>query len=277
MGNLYTLKLKERKKLEFDIIINSNCNLNCCSCFRQAPLCSNDPRVYDLEIFKKDLEQIKKLNFDIESLTLSGGEPLINKNLFKYVEIIRELYPDVFLKIFTNGLYLEKCPEEFLQKIKNYNLFIIFSYYVYAGINYHYISERLQIHNIPYTDFGTAFFNDKKFKTHMVKGDLSIKGDNSKIEENYNNCINNCICLINGKLYFCSILQNIDKVNQFFGTNFKPKEGIDFIDIYKLKNPDDLFEKIGKPLDFCKFCNKKKLNFSIWHKSKREKAEWILE
>ena len=101
--------------------------------------------------------------------------------------------------------------------------------------------------------------------------------DENKIEINYNNCINDCICLLDGKLYLRSILPNIDKINEYFGTSFPLRENIEYVDIYKLKNPDEFFDKIGKPLDFCKYYNKKKLNFVRWSKSKMERSEWILE
>ena len=273
----YTLKFKNNKQLGLDILCNANCNLNCCCCFRQAPLCKNDPKVYELDVFEKDISRLKELEFDIESFTFSGGEPFINKNLFKYADITEKIYPNTFTKIFTNGLYLEKCSDEYLQQIKDHNLFIIFSYYVAAGINYRHITERLQQFNINYLDFGKAFFGERKYKTHMVKCDLSEVADESKIEINYSNCLNDCICLLDGKLYLCSILPNIDKINEYFGTSFPLRENIEYVDIYKLKNTDEFFDKIGKPLDFCKYCNKKKLNFVRWSKSKMERSEWILE
>lgn len=277
--NNYTIKFKNDKLLVLDILCNANCNLNCCCCFRQAPLCKNDPRTYKLDVFEKDLLRIKELGFKIfmDSFTLTGGEPFLNKDLFKYADIIEKIYPNVHTKIFTNGLYLEKCSDEYLQQIKDHKLFIIFSYYVSAGINYKHITERLRKFGIGYADLGEMFFSERKYKTHMVKSDLSEVADESKIEINYYNCMNNCTCLLNGKLYLCSILPNIDKINEYFGTSFPLRENIEYVDIYKLKNPDEFFDKIGKPLDFCKYCNKKKLNFVRWSKSKMERSEWILE
>ena len=254
--NKYTLKFKNNKQLGLDILCNANCNLNCCCCFRQAPLCKNDPKTYKLDVFEKDILRLKELEFDIESFTFSGGEPLINKDLFKYADITEKIYPNTFTKIFTNGLYLEKCSDEYLQQIKDH---------------------KLQRFNISYLDFGKAFFGERKYKTHMVKSDLSEVADESKIEINYNNCLNDCICLLDGKLYLCSILPNIDKINEYFGTSFPLRKNIEYVDIYKLKNTDEFFDKIGKPLDFCKYCNKKKLNFARWSKSKMERSEWILE
>lgn len=275
--NNYTIKFKNDKLLVLDILCNANCNLNCCCCFRQAPLCKNDPRTYKLDVFEKDLLRIKELGFIMDSFTLTGGEPFLNKDLFKYADIIEKIYPNVHTKIFTNGLYLEKCSDEYLQQIKDHKLFIIFSYYVSAGINYKHITERLRKFGIGYADLGEMFFSERKYKTHMVKSDLSEVADESKIEINYYNCMNNCTCLLNGKLYLCSILPNIDKINEYFGTSFPLRENIEYVDIYKLKNPDEFFDKIGKPLDFCKYCNKKKLNFVRWSKSKMERSEWILE
>ena len=273
----YTVRFKGDKQLRLDILCNANCNLNCCCCFRHAPLCKDDPRIYKLEVFEKDLLRIKELGFIMDSFTLTGGEPFLNKDLFKYADITEKIYPNVHTKIFTNGLYLEKCSDDVLQQIKDHNLFIIFTYYVYAGINYRYIAERLQRFNISYLDFGKAFFGETNYKTHMLKADLSTVADESKIEMNYRYCANDCICLLNGKLYLCSILPNIDKVNERFGTSFPLREGIEYVDIYKLKNPDEFFDKIGKPLDFCKYCNREHYRLTRWSKSKMERSEWILE
>ena len=71
---------KYEKKIPISVYINQNCNLNCNSCIRCAPL--YDHEEYPLDIFERDLKQIYKISKNT-LLTIDGGEPLLNKKLLE--------------------------------------------------------------------------------------------------------------------------------------------------------------------------------------------------
>jgi hypothetical protein len=50
----------------------------------------------------------------------------------------------------------------------------------------------------------------------------------------------------------------------------------DYIDIYKIKSIDEVFEFLCKPIPFCRYCNTKEPVYGIdWAVSKKEITEWI--
>ena len=113
---------KSEKKIPIAVYINQNCNLNCNSCIRCAPL--YDHEEYPLDIFERDLKQIYKL-FKNSLLTIDGGEPLLNKNLLEYLKIGKKYCTQV--EIITNGILIPKLSKETLEYIRDNDIFFLIS------------------------------------------------------------------------------------------------------------------------------------------------------
>lgn len=271
--NNVTSETIQTKELSLDIVINSHCDLNCIGCFRFSPLCKEDKRIYDLTVFENDLKRLKELGFKIKRFSLNGGEPTLNKNLFEYAKIIDKIYPESDKNIFTNCKFLEICKDDFLQNLKKHNLAVIYTNYVYSKIKYAKILDRLDKFGIIHFNVPKYFLNLSSYKPAMNK--FLTTEPNHDPFKNLEKCLINCLSLRNSKLYRCGLLTNIDKMNEKFGCDFKVSE-TDVLDIFKLENPEQLFELLDKPLDFCKYCNIPKLQITKWRKSKCEKTEWIL-
>ena len=79
--------------------ITSKCNENCKFCFRKK--CNEST----LEENKKIFDNLS--NIKMHRLTLSGGEPLLYKDLFELVNYIRTKNPSLILTINTNGKIID--------------------------------------------------------------------------------------------------------------------------------------------------------------------------
>ncbi len=112
--------------LEYSIV--NHCNLNCKACEYYAPLVKKEKTV-NYEQFKKDFFRLKFFIKDIGLIQITGGEPLLNKELKKFILLTREVYPDAQIAVTTNALLLKQMDDElfYLMKIAN-SYFSIFCY-----------------------------------------------------------------------------------------------------------------------------------------------------
>jgi hypothetical protein len=100
---------------------SSFCNASCVQCGRNqngGPI--NDkliPSNLSLDIFKKTISQMQ-----LETITFCGnyGDPIANPHLIEQVKITRELFPDCWIGVHTNGsIRNENWWEELAQSIGN--------------------------------------------------------------------------------------------------------------------------------------------------------------
>jgi len=91
--------------------LTTKCDIKCPFCYMSA----NEGKSYELSI-----ENIKKILsiFKGDIIYLSGGEPLVRKDIFKIIKTIKNA--DFKLGIFTNGLKL--ADESYVRKLKENNI-----------------------------------------------------------------------------------------------------------------------------------------------------------
>jgi hypothetical protein len=110
----------------------------------------------------------------------------------------------------------------------------------------------------------------------MHKKPLDING-RQNIKENLSLChmFNTCVQLIDGKLYTCIEMAYIKYFNKYFNQNLVVDKG-DIIDIYEAKTKEEIFEKLARPVSFCRYCKIKDTDFGIkWKVSNKEITKWI--
>jgi len=101
-----------RKHLVFEVDIARHCNLNCRGCLHFSPL--SKPKFLDISSYQKDICRLSKVfGGQAEKISLMGGEPLLNPDIIQYVKIARTYFPNAKLLILTNGVLLDRMPEEF--------------------------------------------------------------------------------------------------------------------------------------------------------------------
>ena len=104
---------------------------------------------------------------------------------------------------------------------------------------------------------------------------LETKNSDQVMSEIFNKkCFLNCLSLKDSRLYSCRVTSNVHVLNEYFGTKFEITES-DFLDIFKIKNKNEVLEFIKNTHEFCKYCNfNSKIKFS---KSKKLSEEWIFK
>jgi radical SAM protein with 4Fe4S-binding SPASM domain len=96
----------------------SQCNLSCSHC--PTGTVDMDRGIMNSETFDNVLRNIKENKSFIKVVVLyHGGEPLLNKNFFKYINAIKKISPEIFIKTVSNGMAL---TESTVKKILNSEL-----------------------------------------------------------------------------------------------------------------------------------------------------------
>lgn len=96
------------------------CNLKCKGCGHH----SNEVKELefdDIDTFKKSLYRLSEVFANIEVFRLMGGEPLLNKELGKYIDILHKVFPWCNIKVVTNGLLYKNISDEMVNSIKEAN------------------------------------------------------------------------------------------------------------------------------------------------------------
>lgn len=224
--------------LEFHVC--DHCNLNCKGCSHFSPLVDGEVWA-DFEEIKRDFYQLKKLVNHIENIHILGGEPLLNKDLYRYIELVHEVYPYAEIQIVTNGLLIKKMDEKLISTIKKNRVSIFISLYppMYSKIDE--IVRWLDDNGIE------AGFSEPVEKFSYLFDENTVHTDGIQRI----NCT--CINLYHGKLAACPMMVYIDYFNKSFNIKFKNEDGL--IDIYDV---DLNFEKLKKrlqiPVTLCKKC-----------------------
>jgi len=258
--------LRPHKFLRFEVYLTHHCNLNCAGCFVFSPIA--EEKYLDIAYYEKDCKRIHELtNGKIASVRLLGGEPTLHPNLLDFFDITRRYFENAKIQLVTNGTLLCKEDNNFWEACKKKNISIQISKYP-ININIDEIIEKCKLHNtiIEFTENKTD---------EMIHLNLDLKGEQNA-ENSFYHCHlkNNCITLSQGRLYTCTIIPSIKYFNRYFNLELTAKDS-DSIDIYKAESIKEILEFLCKPISFCRFCDKKKMNINKWHLSKKDIKEWI--
>ncbi len=264
--------LKKYKKpvLEyFSVDIASHCNLNCKYCDHFSPLA--DEQYVNINDLKKHFKQISKLVY-VNKISLMGGEPLLHPNITDIMIMAKDIFPNTNIILWTNGILLEHQPDKFWEICKQYKISIEITKYP-IQLNYKLIKEKMFKYNILFS----YVFERKTLYKKMHKFIFDLEGKQNP-EEMSKICWQNkghCTYFNGGYFYPCSIAGNVWKFNKYFGKNLIVSKD-DCVNIYKVKNGDEIIKFINEPVPFCRYCDIKNqvidLDFEI---SQRDISEWI--
>lgn len=225
--------------LEFHVA--DHCNLNCKYCTHYSPLVK-EPVFTDFEKFSKDLLQFKKLINDVGVIRILGGEPLLNKELPKFIEYTRKLYPASIITVVTNGLLLDKIDEELIKAMQDNLAFFHISFYPPFEQKAEEVKKFLVDKKIPFSITPmTEVFN---------KCQLLEENGN---EDFFYDCFQaKCNCLHDGKVAQCYAPFTTKYFNEAFNQNIPTDEGMDIYD--EELTTSELKLKLLYPLKRCDFC-----------------------
>lgn len=263
-------KHKPLKKIQFEVDLVDHCNLNCKCCSQFS--CIAKERFIELAEMDKEFKRMGELFRGVANrIYLIGGEPLLHPKIIECLEISRKYFPIGDISVFTNGLLLDKCSDEFWEKCRQLDISIIVTKYP-VKTNYYNLKQLVTSKDVKFSFFG----NSEDFKTMNNLG-LDLYGKQNP-EDSFRRCgeANNCIKLKDGKLYTCTRPAAIYKFNDFFKKELVVLDD-DFFDIYNMQSGQEILERLSKTIPFCRYCNKEKSSRKSfeWGTTTRQIEEWL--
>ena len=223
--------------------IADHCNLNCVSCSHFSSLVKEE-RFIDSEEVKRDLIALKRLVKHIERIDILGGEPFLNKDWKKFVEITREIFSFSEITIITNGTLIWKMSDEDWEFIRQNDVYFRMSLYKPFWKKADEIAQLLKEKGIRYSvnfrvisDFASIFLKEKRCDSVI----------------NRRNCSGSCNQLYHGKMAPCNVMMYIKYFNEYWGTHFS--EDVPVEDLDSVKDFGELMECLNRPMDLCEHCN----------------------
>lgn len=229
--------------LEFHVC--DHCNLNCNGCTHFSPLV-NGEKFTDFLQFQKDINRLGELFTNINEIRILGGEPLLNPELYKYIEEVKKVFPHSFLHVVTNGLIIKNIDEKLMDTCKKAG--VIFDISCYKPM-----WGEIEDIKLFLRDSGIKFrIEPPIINFHKI---LNLDGDSNKYMI-YSNCIEKrCKMLYNGRISTCAMPFLIKYFNKYFNINILSGEN-DTIDIYNEElTVIEIIKKLNSPMDMCKNCS----------------------
>jgi MoaA/NifB/PqqE/SkfB family radical SAM enzyme len=259
--------------------IAEQCNLSCKGCLHFSPFA---PKSFiDIEKYEKDCKRISGLSGGkIDEIHILGGEPLLNPRIIDIVKISRSNFPHGTILITTNGILLKNQPDDFWDCCRTNNILISISTYP-INLDYSFIIDKAKAYNVQLRFSDKIVSNNGKMlaadSLRWLKLPMDINGrQNPKKSNALCGLSNVCFQLVEGKLYKCCRIAYIKYFNSYFNVNLEVTED-DYIDIYKVKDMDEILNRLRKPVPFCRYCKLDIVGNDVgWERSKKEISEWII-
>lgn len=266
-GKLFGKK-PTRKRFNFEIHIADGCNLGCKGCFHFSPLASQDA-FYPLDEFEADFKRVSELfHGRFGWVHLLGGEPLLNPDIVKYLDIAGRYVKKGVVELITNGLLLPSMNEEFFASLMRNHIRVAITRYP-VEFDYDKALELVLSHGCE-----GHFFGDRG-KEGFALPYLNPESKAS-YQENYMHCIiaNACVTLDHGKLTYCSLPAYVHFYNEKFGKTFDDAKDFISIDDHDKK---EILDFLSTPHEFCRYCHPsyRAAHPIPWQKSAKEKEEWL--
>lgn len=224
---------------QVEMHIADYCNLNCKGCTHFSPIF--EKKLPDFETRIKDVLLLKSKFSDILYFSILGGEPFLNSDIIRYIEEIRNLLPDTYIQIVTNGLLLLGLEDEIFSCIRENKITVSISEYAPTHNRIKEIEEKLMSHQISYII--RPYDNKQKFNMPLSLSEQS--------KYPYKCISNGCVNIWNGKIARCPTLMYMEKFNEVFHTNL-PTEGI--MQMSDCPDGFELLELLQKKVPLCDHC-----------------------
>lgn len=190
----------KKVKINFlEVWVGQACTLQCKDCLHMIPYIK--PKVYDIDQLIMDCKKLFRI-CDVEYLSVLGGEPFVNKELYRFLDFIRKCPTIKDGKLITNGTILP--DEQTLQSLIRLNNKLDIRIDVYPGSNKRseQFYELMQKHHIRSTIMHHEVFEELHWKW-MGSRKQRIKNIRSS-QIAYTNCgLRGCYTLADGEFTVC--------------------------------------------------------------------------
>ncbi|MCL1947124.1 MAG: radical SAM protein [Chitinivibrionia bacterium] len=257
---------KGNRRLKYiEIHLAEHCNLNCAYCLHNCPVA--DKSFPDIAQFEKDFIKLQKLtDGHIDTVKLLGGEPLLNPDITRFMEISRKYIPHGKIMVVTNGILLTQMNEEFWTTAKNNNISVFISKYP-IKLDMKKILKTAKKYKVNLEiRKSSGFFVVQKYDTTGKRNNLTA----------YKNCgAKDCTFLKDGKIYLCAEIFCSKYLQTAFNVNFSISQN-DFLVLDEINNLREISDFISRPAPFCRYCASEESKWQRWKISEKKKEDWIL-
>lgn len=196
---------------------------------------------------------------------LLGGEPFLHPQLIELCQIAREIFPDIFLNILTNGIILsDNYPEEKLEELKKLDILTSISQYP--------VQKYKQFPQGRYY----SYLNNRFF---FCQTRVNLQGTEDPTTRPFS-CPNRipCFTLKDYKIFFCQFGAHINNFCKYFHKQIPLIENKDFIKLTEETTLDDLQHLKDTVHNICRYHAKEDMinwnpsskTFDEYTKSKKE-------
>jgi len=247
----YTLKavelchknyLNNNKKFlhSVDIVISEKCSLNCKDCSNLMQYYKNAQNL-NYEMIKEDFEKLSKKMDHIFEVRLIGGEPFMNKDIYRIIDYFIDHKKITNLVVYTNATIPLKA--ELMKKFSTPKLVFSITDYGNLSKNTQKVIDVLKIENIPYRSMPPNNWTDS-----------AVIKDQKRTEEGMIDifkrcCGKNLFTIMYGKLYRCPFVSNAERLHAI---PFDKKNGVSLD-----ASLDEIINYTNeiKYIPACNFCN----------------------
>ncbi len=222
-----------------DIIITERCSLKCKDCSNLMQYYVNPINVSFNEILN-DFETLIKNVDHIYEIRLIGGEPFMNKDIYKIIKEISKNKKLSRIVIYTNATIPLK--EEYIDILKHSK--IVFSVTTYGKLskNTQKVIDFLKKNKIPYRDHPPENWTD----CGVI---YDFKRKESEMEKLFEDCCGkNLLTVTNGKLYRCPFVANTERLNAI------PKDSNNYVNINDSKKNIKKYTTQINYIPACNYC-----------------------
>lgn len=262
-------KRMPREDLRFVVCIAEHCNLNCARCDHFSPI--SKEWFMDVNVYEKDMKRMSELFAeDVSLIDIEGGEPLLHKEVERFLDIARKYFPNTEIKLFTNGLLLSKMKDSFWNVCRENDIIIRVTKYP-IRVDYEEMKRLVTNHAIKF-----EFANNEVEDKEMIQQSLDLQGFQNKYES-FHSCYmanGECAELREGKLYQCNVVANLHIFNEYFQQNLEVCKK-DYLNIYDDISIEDVYDYLCAPIPACRYCKTKEWkDGNKWTVSSRCIEEW---
>ncbi len=261
----------------FEFYITNVCNLACTGCNR-----FNNYKFSGYQQWSdyKDIYAEWSRQVVPGSMAILGGEPLLNPTFMDWVRGVRSCWPDVFMRIVTNGFYLDRVKGlyDFLRDDPQTQLYI--------GVHNKQHKKQIidKVTNFLTQPILTVHNNDKTYQEYieltdsndvrcrieynwwfhqgtLIDQDGQLSLHNSDVVKAHTNChMKTCHHFVKGELYKCGVVavlpdfakQHHMDLDDHSRTMINAYKSLKITDTYEDKKK--FIENLDQPIDQCRFC-----------------------
>ncbi len=242
-ANLITRYIDRDELDTLEIHVADHCNLNCKNCSMFCGLVKK-PKYSDYMQTQNSLYILKGIFNHIKRIRVIGGEPLLNRELDKYLYMIRNIYPNSNIRVITNGILVTAMKDNLITAFKETASKLIVTSYLPLIKRIDKINDFLKEKGINYeisevvTDFQKIYDYTGKQDKYLSFNACHWKGA--------------CATLYENQIAPCFVPFVIKNLSENFNLNISTSG------ILKLNSEALNKEKIRKlfntPFDMCKYC-----------------------